>query len=125
MDRQLATISIAALAAILCLAGRAAAGDADAGKTAYETNCSSCHGMAGEGDGPISAALNPRPRDFSAGEFKLDANKSGSPGEDEDLKLVIQKGAMAYGGSPLMAGWPSLKDEQIGQIIAYIRSLKQ
>jgi mono/diheme cytochrome c family protein len=125
MDRQLATISIAALATILCLAGRADAGDADAGKTTFETNCSSCHGMAGKGDGPISAALNPRPRNFSIGEFKLDANKSGSPGEDEDLKLVIQKGAMAYGGSALMAGWPTLSDEQIDQIIVYIRSLKQ
>jgi mono/diheme cytochrome c family protein len=125
MDRQLATISIAALAAVFCLAGRADAGDADAGKTAYEINCSSCHGMTGKGDGPISAALNPRPRDFSTGEFKLDANKSGSPGEEEDLRLVIKNGGMAYGGSALMAGWPTLSDEQIGQIIAYIRTLKQ
>jgi mono/diheme cytochrome c family protein len=125
MDRQLATISIAALAAILCLTGPADAGDADAGKTVYEVNCSSCHGMAGKGDGPISAALNPRPRDFSKGEFKLDANKSGSPGEEEDLRLVIKNGGMAYGGSALMAGWPTLSDEQIGQIIAYIRTLKQ
>ncbi len=130
MVRQLATISIAALAAVFCLTGRVDAGDTDAGdtdagKTAYEVNCSSCHGMAGKGDGPISAALNPRPRDFSTGEFKLDANKSGSPGEDEDLRLVIKNGGMAYGGSALMAGWPTLSDEQIGQIIAYIRTLEQ
>ena len=125
MDRQLATISIAVLAAVLCLTGRANADDADAGKAVYEVNCSSCHGMAGKGDGPISAALNPRPRDFSKGEFKIDANKSGSAGEDEDLKLVIKKGALAYGGSPLMAGWPALSDEQISQIIAHIRSLKR
>ena len=114
MDRQLATISIAVLAALLCLTGRAnagapAAGGADAGKATYEVNCSSCHGMTGQGDGPISAALNPRPRDFSKGDFMLDANKNGSAGEDEDLKLVIKKGAMAYGGSPLMAGWPTLR----------------
>lgn len=127
MDRQLATISIAALAAALCLAGHADAGDADAeaGKAAFEVNCSSCHGMAGKGDGPIAAALNPRPRDFTTGEFKFDANKSGSPGEDEDLKLVIKNGALAYGGSALMAGWPTLSDEQIAQIIAHIRSLKE
>jgi mono/diheme cytochrome c family protein len=125
MDRQLATISIAVLTAVLCLTGRANAGEPDPGKAAYELNCSSCHGMSGKGDGPISAALNPKPRDFSKGEFKLDANKSGSAGEDEDLKLVIKKGALAYGGSPLMAGWPTLTDEQIGQIIAYIRSLKR
>ena len=125
MDRQLATISIAVLVAVLCPTGRANAGEADAGKASYELNCASCHGMTGKGDGPISPTLNPKPRDFSKGEFLLDANKSGSPGEDEDLKLVIQKGGMAYGGSPLMAGWPTLSDEQIDQVIAYIRSLKQ
>jgi mono/diheme cytochrome c family protein len=125
MNRKLGTTSIAALGAVLCLTGHANAGETDAGKQAYEVNCASCHGMAGKGDGPISAALNPKPRDFSVGDFKLDANKSGSPGQDEDLKLVIQKGGMAYGGSPLMAGWPTLSDQQIDQIIAYIRTLKQ
>ena len=124
MDRQLVTISIAALATVLGLAGPADAGDA-AGKADYELNCSSCHGLTGKGDGPISAALNPKPRDFSKGEFKLDANKSGSAGEDEDLRLVIKQGAVMFGGSPLMAGWPTLSDEQIGQLIAYIRSLKE
>jgi mono/diheme cytochrome c family protein len=123
MVRPLTTCSIAALAALFLFAGIGGAGDTDAGKVAYEMNCSSCHGLTGKGDGPVAAALNPKPRDFSTGEFKLDANKSGSPGEDEDLKLVIQNGAMSYGGSPLMAGWPTLDDAQTDQVIAYIRSL--
>jgi mono/diheme cytochrome c family protein len=128
MNRQLVTTSFAAVVAVLCLtasANTAEAGDADAGKHDYETNCSSCHGLTGKGDGPISAALNPRPRDFSTAEFKLDANKSGAPGEDADLQLVIENGALSYGGSPLMAGWPTLTDEQIAQLIVYIRSLKE
>jgi mono/diheme cytochrome c family protein len=125
MDRKLATISITAFFAILCLAGAAAADDTDAGKTAYESNCASCHGMTGKGDGPVSAAINPKPRDFSTGEFKFDADKSGAPGDDADLKLVIQKGAMAYGGSPMMAGWPTFSDEEIGEIIAHMRTLKE
>ena len=36
--------------------------------------------------------------------------------------LVI--GALAFGGSPLMAGWPTLTDEQVADVIAFIRSLK-
>ena len=98
MNRQLATISIGSIAALICFTGDANATEADLGKAAFEVNCSSCHGMVGKGDGPISGALNPKPRDFSKGEFKLDADKNGSPGDDEDLKIVIQKGAMAYGG---------------------------
>ena len=124
MHRRLVAISILALAALLWLVGPAGADDAP-GKSDYELNCSSCHGLTGKGDGPISGALNPKPRDFSAGEFKLDADKSGSPGDDEDLRLVIKNGAFMYSGSPLMAGWPTLSDEQIGQLIAYIRSLKE
>lgn len=103
----------------------AAAGDAKAGKAVFDTNCSSCHGPSGKGDGPVGAVLNPKPRDFSVGAFKFDANKSGAPGEDADLKIVIQQGAAAFGGSPLMAGWPTLSDDDIDNVIAYIRSLKQ
>ena len=125
MKPQLATVSLVALATFLCLTGSANAADADAGKANFDMYCTSCHGLDGKGSGPVSAALNPKPRDFSKGEYKLDADKSGAPGDDADLQLVIKNGAMNYGGSPLMAGWPSLTDEQIAQIIAYIRSLEE
>jgi len=32
---------------------------------------------------------------------------------------------MAFGGSPLMAPWPALSDQDIANITAYIRTLKQ
>lgn len=35
------------------------------GKTLFTVNCASCHGVAGKGDGPAAAALNPKPRDFT------------------------------------------------------------
>jgi mono/diheme cytochrome c family protein len=105
--------------------GAASAADAAAGKKVYDTNCLSCHGPAGKGDGPVGAALNPKPRDFSAGQFKFDANKDGKPGTDADLTMVIQKGAGAFGGSPLMAPWPTLKPEEVANVIAFIRSLKK
>ena len=105
--------------------GDASAADAAAGKKIYDTNCLSCHGPAGKGDGPVGAALNPKPRDFSAAQFKFDANKDGKPGTDADLTMVIQKGAGAFGGSPLMAPWPTLKPEEVANVIAFVRSLKK
>jgi len=125
MIRKLTALCILISAAMIGLPGSVWAADAAAGKALFEANCASCHGVGGKGDGPVGAALNPPPRDFTVGAFKFDANGDGAPGEDGDLVLVIQKGAMAYGGSALMAPWPTLTEAQIADIIAYIRTFKK
>jgi mono/diheme cytochrome c family protein len=118
------------LATALAAPGAAfAAGDVEAGKAEFQKLCASCHGPEGKGDGPtgkaLAAAGQPAPRDFSVGAFKLDTDGDGKPGTDADLKNVITKGAMAYGGSAMMAPIAGLSDAQIDNLIAYIRSLKQ
>jgi mono/diheme cytochrome c family protein len=40
------------------------------GHTIFTTNCASCHGPDGYGDGPAAAALNPKPRNFHQGYFR-------------------------------------------------------
>jgi mono/diheme cytochrome c family protein len=115
----------AASCALLTAPTAALAGDAAAGKAVYDANCSSCHGLTGKGDGPVGAALNPKPRDFSQGEFKFDTDKDGKAGTEADLTNVIKNGAAAYGGSALMAPWAALSDEDVANLIAYIHSLKQ
>ena len=115
---------LAAGAMLLLLPSAALGGDAAAGKTVYETNCLSCHGATGKGDGPVGQALNPRPRDFSTGDFKFDTDNDGEAGTDTDLDNVIAKGGAAYGGSPLMAPWGHLPEKDRQNLIAYIRSLK-
>jgi mono/diheme cytochrome c family protein len=112
-----------ATSSLSLLASVASAGDAAAGKTNYESMCSSCHGPSGKGDGPAAVALTPPPRDLSAGDFKFDADKDGTSGTDADLKLVIQKGAGEFGGSPMMTPWP-LTDPQLDDLIAFLRTLK-
>ena len=34
------------------------------GEQLFKVDCSPCHGLGGKGDGPASASLNPKPRDF-------------------------------------------------------------
>jgi len=124
MLRVLSTIAFA-----LALAAPAAhaAGDAAAGKKKFTETlpCWTCHGKEGKGDGPAGAALNPPPRDFTKGEFKFDANKDGKPGEDADLVLVIKNAPVAYGGNPAMPPFNYLSDQDIADLIAYIRTLKK
>ncbi len=103
----------------------AIAGDAAAGKIIFDTNCMTCHGMTGAGDGPLAVALDPKPRDLSGDSFKFDTDSDGATGTDADLKNVITQGAMAFGGSALMAPWPSLADADLANVIAYIRTLKK
>ncbi len=109
------------------IASAAFAGDAVAGKAVYtgKGTCWTCHGQAGKGDGPAGKALNPAPRDFSVGDFKYDADKNGKVGEDADLKLVITKGARAFGGSPLMVPWGHLSAKEVDDVIAFVRSLHE
>jgi mono/diheme cytochrome c family protein len=125
MIRQLGSFVAAAAIVTLPAITAQAAGDAAAGKAKYEMFCGTCHGPAGKGDGPAAPA-DPKPRDFSKGDFKYDADKDGKAGGDGDLELIIKNGAAAYGGSPLMVGWgAALSPDDLKNVIAYVHSLKQ
>lgn len=41
-------------------------GDAMRGGAFYKANCSTCHGLAGDGNGPRAYFIRPRPRDFTS-----------------------------------------------------------
>ena len=101
-------------------------GAASAGAETYRLFCETCHGATGVGDGPGAVGIDPPPRDFSQGEFVFDANGNGTKGEDEDLAMVIAQGAGAFGGNMLMTPWAgALTNEQIADVVAYIRTLKK
>ncbi len=119
-----ASLCLAALAFGLS-ADPARAADAANGRVLYDLNCVSCHGTGGKGDGPTGAALASQgtpARDFTRAEFVYDTDRDGKSGTDADLHAVIENGAGAYGGSPLMAPWAHLGDAAIADIVAHIRT---
>ena len=113
------------MAAVIALVLSAAvqASDVAAGRSLYESACLSCHGVEGNGQGPAAAEFVLRPRPFAQAAFKFDTDSDWIKGTDTDLANVIRNGAAQYGGSAMMVGWPSLSEPDIGNLVAYIRTL--
>ena len=89
---------------------------AEAGKQIYNANCASCHGLTGMGEGPVAASLNPAPKPL-ARESEL---------SDAYLFWRISAGGGMAPFKSAMPSWKSfLKEEQIWQVIAYLRTLMQ
>jgi len=91
--------------------------DAELGKADYQIFCASCHGESGDGDGPVAQALNPKPVRHSDCAYM-------NPLTDDYLFKVIKFGGTSVGKSAMMAPLGgSLSDQQIRNVIAFIRSL--
>jgi high-affinity iron transporter len=91
----------------------AAPGDADKGKPIYAAQCTTCHGKTGDGNGPVGRALNPRPKAFGKGGLSA----------DDQMFKVIRKGGKAAGLSKDMDAYPAFSDQEIWDVIAYIKTL--
>jgi mono/diheme cytochrome c family protein len=88
----------------------------DAGKGVYELNCVTCHGDSGAGDGPAGGSLDPRPANFP---------KVLPAVQDDYVYWVLNEGGAAAGLSASMASYKGvLSEDEIWQVIAYIRTLK-
>lgn len=85
---------------------------ADAGAEVFRTNCATCHGPQGHGDGPAGQSLNPKPGNL--------ANIQAAAGDDF-LFWRIHDGKP---GTSMVAWKGILTDEQIWQTVAFIRTLK-
>ncbi|MFQ5457730.1 MAG: c-type cytochrome [Myxococcota bacterium] len=87
-----------------------------AAKVLYEKKCAKCHGLTGKGDGKKGKTLKKKPRDYT------DKEKMA---EFTDQELIDQtkegkKPMPSYG-----SGKRKLSDEQIADLIAYIRTFAE
>lgn len=86
------------------------------GKRLYQTYCSGCHGPSGKGDGPVAKTLAVRPADHTRSAM--------SKHTDQYLADIISKGGASVGRSAQMPAWGAvLKENQIQEIVGYIRVL--
>jgi mono/diheme cytochrome c family protein len=124
MNRLLAGIAIIAVAlfATACGEGEAKSSGTKAspavlghGKALFDNTCASCHGPTGRGDGPMSAGLNPKPRDLGDKSYV-------STLSDEEIARTIKMGG-SMKGMPQMPSHPQFNDDDLAALVAYIRSI--
>ena len=110
----------AAIAAVF-MAGPAVAkpGNANKGEEIYAKRCLWCHGEDGDGMGPAAERLNPPPRDFTLGQYKIKTTGFDEVmPNDEDLFRMIKDGMPGTA----MSGWSDiLSDQDMWDLVAYIK----
>ncbi len=89
---------------------------AAAGKTLYETDCASCHGDKGMGDGPAGASLKP-PASKLVGLVQ-------SAGADYAHWRISEGGSMAPFNSSMPAWKGILTDEEVWKVVSHLETLK-
>ena len=80
--------------------------------SANSVACATCHGTKGDGKGEMSEQFNPRPRNFTCAQ-----TINGVP--DGQLFWIIRFGSPGTSMPP----HPQFTDEQIWQLVAYLRQL--
>jgi caa(3)-type oxidase subunit IV len=84
----------------------------------YNIACATCHGQAGDGNGPAGAVLTPPPANFTDPAFW-------ETRDAERIVTVIRDGAASVGGSPLMVAWRNAYDEeQIQALAEYVMAFR-
>lgn len=121
VENRMRNSTIALIATLFFFAASPAnAADAKKGAATYAQLCAMCHGEKGAGDGALAATFPEaqKPRNLTAGNNKYAT-------DDTKLKELIKKGGAAVGLSVLMPAQAGLNDEQLGDLVAFLNSLKK
>lgn len=102
------------------LAGRKSSVEVSRGQVLYEKHCSVCHGLTGDGQGDAAYLLNPKPRKFRAGNFRLVTSKNLQPTHEDLLRTITQ-------GMPgtAMPSWAHLPENDRRELADYILQLNR
>lgn len=92
-----------------------------AGKVLYLKYCAQCHGDKGDAAGYATPHLQPRPRDFTSGRFKVRRTPSGALPSHQDLVSIIRLG-MPYTSMP---AWPNLSDQEVSDLAHFLTTFSE
>src|SRR3989338_1095235 len=87
------------------------------GKKLYEIHCAACHGISGNGEGPLSPNLFPKPRDLTTGILKYRTTRGPVP-SDLDILQTMKVGIPGTS----MPGWDLLSLQDWESVLAYVKT---
>jgi mono/diheme cytochrome c family protein len=61
-------------------------------RAVYNQSCAACHGLTGDGSGPAAVWRYPKPRNFSAEQFKIKSTPGQALPTDDDLLQSVTRG---------------------------------
>lgn len=94
----------------LLFAGSGEAADLARGEKIYKMMCLKCHGESGKGDGPKAKELSKKPANYTNPDFFKTRS-------DADLKKTVIEGK-----EPMPSFRARLKDKDVDDVIAYIKT---
>ncbi len=86
----------------------------------FVENCASCHGVSGDGRGPMASLLQVRPRNFSDEEFRYVSAPGGPPTQDDLVQTI--RGGRTMGQMP---AFPYLDHTDARLLADYVRKLRE
>ncbi len=89
------------------------------GERVYATHCASCHGAGGDGTGPKSKMLDPKPRDFRLGIFKWKSTRIQEKVLRQDLRETLRLGIPGTA----MPSFAELPEADRNAAVEYVRWL--
>ncbi len=126
-----------ALALIAAMAGTMVAGqEADEGAQLYERHCATCHGLDGDGQGPMAGVLVIQPSDLTA----LAAREDGAFPVLRVIRRIDGRDPLVAHGSPMpvygdffegddtalktASGQPVMTSRAIADLVAFLKTLQ-
>lgn len=88
------------------------------GERLYRDNCAACHGDKGGGDGPAAKFLQPKPRNFGEGKFRLVSTVNRVP-SDQDLLFILEHGMPGSAMFP----FAHLSETERQALVGHVRQL--
>ncbi len=92
-------------------------GHAENARVNYRRYCTGCHGDYGDGEGENAQWIDPKPRNFTLGQFKCRSTPTGTLPTDDDLYNTIGRGIV----NSNMPQWLPLTDDERVDMVAYVK----